>query len=120
MLRIFHNPSYDFIKWWRVAALSTIASMVLGLASFFVTGGVNYTIEFTGGTIMQLEFKQPPDGADLRTTLDRPGIRGAEIQQFGSPREFTIRAQDRAAVESQAVSSSRQAPASQSLGNVST
>ena len=102
MLRIFHNPSYDFIKWWRVAALSTIAFIVIGLASFLVTGGVNYSIEFTGGTIMQLEFKQPPDVADLRTTLDRSGIRGAEIQQFGSPREFTIRAQDRAAVESQA------------------
>ena len=102
MLRIFHNPSYDFIKWWRVAAIATIAFIVIGLASFAVTGGVNYSIEFTGGTMMQLAFKQPPDVAVIRSTLDQAGIEGAEIQQFGSPREFTIRAQDKAHVASQA------------------
>jgi len=102
MLRIFHNPSYDFIKWWRVAAISTIAFILLGLGSFVVTGGVNYSIEFTGGTLMQLEFKQPPNVADLRSTLDAAGIRGAEIQQFGSNREFTVRARDERQVSEQA------------------
>jgi preprotein translocase subunit SecF len=101
MLRILHNTSYDFIKWWRVAALTTVAFILIGFASFAVTGGVNYSIEFTGGTLMQLLFKQPPDVAVMRSTLDQAGIHGAEIQQFGSPREFTIRAQDRANVESQ-------------------
>ena len=101
MLRIFHNTSYDFIKWWRVAALTTAAFILIGFASFAVTGGVNYSIEFTGGTMMQLQFEQPPDVALLRTTLDQAGIHGAEIQQFGSPREFTIRAQDREHVERQ-------------------
>jgi preprotein translocase subunit SecF len=93
MLRIFHNPNYDFIRWWRVAAGVTAAFILVGLASFAVTGGVNYSIEFTGGTLMQLEFEQPPGAAQLRSTLDGAGIRGAEIQQFGSPREFTVRAQ---------------------------
>src|SRR5215212_2349892 len=102
MLRIFHNPSYDFIKWWRVAAVSTIAFILLGLGSFLITGGVNYSIEFTGGTLMQLEFKQPPNVADLRAALDAAGIRGAEIQQFGSNREFTVRARDERQVSEQA------------------
>jgi len=93
MLRIFHNPNYDFIRWWRVAAGVTAAFILIGLASFAVTGGVNYSIEFTGGTLMQLEFKQPPGAAQIRSTLEAAGIRGAEIQQFGSPREFTVRAQ---------------------------
>ena len=102
MMRIFHNPSFDFIKWWRVAAIATVAFIVLGLASFAVTGGVRYSIEFTGGTLMQLEFKQPPDVAVIRSTLEEAGIPGVEIQQFGSPREFTIRAQDESNVASQA------------------
>ena len=101
MLRIFHNPSFDFIKWWKVAAIATLAFMALGFASFAVTGGINYSIEFTGGTLMQVEFKQPVNAADVRSALDEGGIRGAEIQQFGTPREFTVRAQDRANVASQ-------------------
>jgi preprotein translocase subunit SecF len=102
MIRIFHNPKYDFIKWWRVAAVSTIVFILVGLASFAIRPGINYSIEFTGGTLMQLEFKQPPDVGEIRSTLDRAGITGAEIQQFGSPREFTIRAQDRRTVSEQA------------------
>ncbi|MCU0636196.1 MAG: protein translocase subunit SecF, partial [Gemmatimonadaceae bacterium] len=102
MLRILHDTSFDFIKWWRTAAIATIVFIGLGLGSFFVTGGVNYSIEFTGGTLMQLEFTQPPDVAKIRGTLDAAGITGAEIQQFGSPREFTIRAQEKKLVESQA------------------
>lgn len=101
MLRIFHNTAFDFIKWWRTAAIATIAFIVLGLGSFAVTGGINYSIEFTGGTLQQLQFQQPPDVARIRTTLDAAGIKGAEIQQYGSPTEFTVRAQDAAQVQEQ-------------------
>lgn len=102
MIRIFHNTSFDFIRWWRQAAIATAAFMVLGLTSFVFTGNVNYSIEFTGGTLMQLQFKTPPNASDIRSTLDQAGIRGAEIQEFGTSRDFTIRAQDRAQVEQQA------------------
>ena len=98
MLRIFHNTSYDFIRWWRTAAALTVAFILLGLGSFAVTGGINYSIEFTGGTLLQLEFKEPTDAGVLRTTLDAAGIRGAEIQQFGSNREYTVRAREEGAV----------------------
>jgi len=91
MLRIFHNTAFDFIKWWRVAAIATAAFIVLGLGSFAITGGVNYSIEFTGGTLMQLEFKQAPDVGELRQTVNTVS-RGAEIQQYGSPTEYTVRA----------------------------
>ena len=102
MLRIFHDTRFDFIKWWRWAAGLTIAFIALGLASFGITGGLNQSIEFTGGTLMQIEFRQPPNVAQLRSTLDAAGVRGAEIQQYGSNREFTVRAQDEAAVATQA------------------
>ncbi len=92
MLRIFHNTTYDFIRWWRTAAALTVAFIVLGLGSFAVTGGVNYSIEFTGGTLMQLRFDKPAEAGDIRALLDKAGIRGAEIQQFGSNQEFTVRA----------------------------
>ena len=94
MLRIFHDTKYNFIRWWRTAAALTIAFMVLGIGSFAVTGGVNYSIEFTGGTLMQLEFSKPTEAGLIRSTLDGAAITGAEIQQFGSTREYTVRARD--------------------------
>ena len=97
MQRIFHNTTYDFIRWWRVAAVLTIAFILIGLGSFAIKPQINFSIEFTGGTLVQLEFAQPADIAVLRATLEEAGITGAEIQEFGSPREFTIRAQERAA-----------------------
>ena len=101
MIRIFHNTSYDFIKWWRQAAIATAAFIVLGLASYAFRGGVNYSIEFTGGTLMQVHFASPIDDAQLRAALDAGGIRGAEIQRFGEATEYTIRAQDPATVQTQ-------------------
>src|SRR6185503_14524404 len=100
MLRILHDTNYDFIRWWKVMAVVTIAFILLGIGSLAIKPP-NYSIEFTGGTLMQLEFTQPPDVGLIRSTLDQAGIAGAEIQQFGSNREFTVRVQDKAAVAAQ-------------------
>jgi preprotein translocase subunit SecF len=92
MLRIFHNTAFDFIKWWRWAAGLTAAFIAIGLASYAINPSLNYSIEFTGGTLMQLEFRQAPDVNELRRTVSTVA-HGAEIQQYGSPTEYTIRAQ---------------------------
>ena len=90
MLRIFHDTHYDFIRWWKVAVGLTALFIVLGLGSLAIKG-VNYSIEFTGGTLKQLQFKTPPDAARIRATLDAAGFPDAEIQQFGTPNDFTLR-----------------------------
>lgn len=92
MLRIFHNTKFDFIKWWRMAAGLTAAFIGIGLASFAINPSLNYSIEFTGGTLMQLEFQQPPDVGQLRQTVGSVS-QGAEIQQYGTPTEYTVRVQ---------------------------
>lgn len=102
MLRILHGTTYDFIKYWRTAAVLTIAFIVVGVGSALFTGGFPLSIEFTGGTLMQLEFTTTPDVAKLRSTLDAAGIRGSEITSFGSERDYTIRAQEPEQVASQA------------------
>ena len=93
MIRILHGTNIDFIRWWKWAVGITAAFIVLGLGSLAIKG-VNYSIEFTGGTLMQLQFTQPVDVGSLRTSLDQAGINGAEIQQFGNAREYTVRAQE--------------------------
>jgi preprotein translocase subunit SecF len=94
MLRIFHHSRFQFIRHWRLAAILTAAFIGAGLVSFAITGGVRYSIEFTSGTLVQLQFKQSPDVGVIRSTLDAAGIKGAEIQQFGNDLEYTVRAQE--------------------------
>lgn len=96
MYRIFHNTAYDFIKWWRQAAILTVAFIALGLASFLFRGGINYSIEFTGGTLLQVRFAQAPDPAELRSAVG-----DAEITQFGEPTVYTLRVQGESAVANQ-------------------
>ena len=93
MLRILHDTNIDFIRWWKWAVGLTVGFIAIGLASLAIKG-INYSIEFTGGTMMQVQFTKPVDVGSLRTSLDQAGITGAEIQQFGNNREFTIRAQE--------------------------
>jgi preprotein translocase subunit SecF len=102
MLRILHDTKFDFIKWWRWAAGLTAGFILVGLASFVFRGGVNYSIEFTSGTLMQLQFTKAMDAGQIRSTLDGAGIRGAEIQQFGSDSEFTVRARGQQNLSQQA------------------
>jgi len=92
MLRILHDTRYDFIKPWRIALGITVAFIAIGFIALGLHGGLNRSIEFTGGTLVQAEFAKKPDVGNLRGTIDAAGFNGAEIQQFGSDTSFTIRA----------------------------
>lgn len=106
MLRIFHDTHYDFIRWWKVAAGLTVLFIVLGLGSLAIKG-MNYSIEFTGGTLKQLQFRNPPDASQIRAALDASGFHDAEIQQFGSPRDYTLRVRGAQEIATQASGAER-------------
>jgi preprotein translocase subunit SecF len=91
MTRLFANANYDFIALRRYAYALTALLLVPGLLLTLIVG-LNYSIEFTGGTLLQIKSETPVDVAALRAGLDRQGIHGAEIQNFGATDEFVIRA----------------------------
>lgn len=91
MIRLFANANYDFIGFRRYAYGVTAALLIPGLL-FTLVKGLNYSIEFTGGTLMQVKSETPVDVGAVRAGLDRQGIRGAEIQNFGAADEYVIRA----------------------------
>ena len=92
MLRILHDTKYDFIRHWKKAAILTVAWIIIGLG-FLAVHGVNKSIEFTGGTLIQLSFKQPPQIDAIRSVVDQAGFPNSEITKFGSDTEYTVRAQ---------------------------
>jgi len=100
MLRILHNTNIDFIRVWPITTAVTLAFIVPGLVLIGVKG-YNYSIEFTGGTAMQVSFKTAPNPADIRSAIDAAGIRGEEISQFGSDTAYLIRVQDQRQIAEQ-------------------
>src|SRR6185436_5775323 len=93
-MRIFPNPNYDFIR-WRWHAL--IASVVLTFVGFYVAvfhQGLPLGIEFTGGTVVNVEFKQPVDDGRVRSAVD-PIAKDVTVQrvQGGNGNRFMIRVQ---------------------------
>jgi preprotein translocase subunit SecF len=91
MLRLFSNAKYDFIGVRAYAYGLTALILIPGLM-FLLLKGLNYSIEFTGGTLIQVQSSKAVDVAHLREGLDREGIHGAEIQNFGAENEYVIRA----------------------------
>ena len=96
MIRLFANANYDFIKWRRWAYSITAVIMLVGAFDLAIRG-LNYSIEFTGGTLMQVETKTAIGTGPIRAALDNVGLHGAEIQTFGSDTSYVIRARVTAA-----------------------
>jgi preprotein translocase subunit SecF len=91
MIRFFAHAKYDFIGVRRYAY--GVTGALFGLSLFaLIVWRLNYSIEFTGGTLVQVRAAPGVDAAAIRSALDGQGLRGAEIQAFGAPGEFIIRA----------------------------
>ncbi len=91
MIRLFAHANYDFIGLRRYAYGITGAIVLIGLI-FLGIWGLQYSIEFTGGFLIQLQSKVPVEVDKLRAGIDAQGIKGAEITAFGGENEYLIRA----------------------------
>jgi preprotein translocase subunit SecF len=100
MLRILHDTKIDFIRRWRVAAALLVVFILPALVLVPISG-FNYSIEFTGGTLMQVKFAEAPAIGDVRSALSDAGLPGVELSTFGTPDEIVIRAQDEEHVAAQ-------------------
>ena len=80
------------IPFMRYALVFNVISLITFLAAVFFLAhrGLNYSIEFTGGTLIEVGYKESADVDRIRQSLDRAGFRG-EVQNFGSSRDVLIR-----------------------------
>lgn len=99
MFRIIRSDAnWDFIKRWKLA-LVTLVAFVLPALVIVPLKGFRQSIEFTGGTQIELRFAVAPAIADVRAAIAAGGHGAAEITTFGSPEEIVIRAQEEQQVE---------------------
>ena len=72
---------------WIVSALLTVVPIIL-----IGTVGLNYGIDFQGGTLIEIQTKQErADLANIRSKIDELGIGEVQIQEFGGPNDILIR-----------------------------
>ena len=93
MLAIFTNTSYDFIGKRRWAYAVSLAIMLLGLGSMYLKGGLQYDIDFTGGTLVEVRLARPVKVQEVRARLTKVGLGDSIIQVFDNPRDVLIRTQ---------------------------
>lgn len=92
-MRLFNNTNIDFVGKSSIAKFLSIALIITGLSSLVMKGGPALSIDFTGGTIAQLQFEKIVEVSELRNLLAENGFESLEIITFGSPNEVLIKTQ---------------------------
>src|SRR4051794_12284062 len=80
------------IPFMRYALIFTVISLITFIAAVFFLAhrGLNFSIEFPGGPLVEVGYKEPADVDAVRRALDQAGYK-AEVQNFGSSREVLLR-----------------------------
>lgn len=87
-----------FMKQRYLAAAFSISLLLASIVSLAVQG-LNFGLDFTGGTLVELQFENPADMNEIRSTLEQAGYAGASVIKYGSDREILIRLQQTGVIE---------------------
>lgn len=85
------NTNLPFMYWRRLTYPMSAALSLLAVALFF-TVGLNFGIDFRGGTLMELQSKSgPADLSALRSEIGNLGLGDIQLQQFGAANDVLLR-----------------------------
>jgi preprotein translocase subunit SecF len=81
------------IPFMRHALVFNVISLITFLAAIFFLAhrGLNFSIEFTGGTVMEISYEHGADVDRIRRALDGHGYKDYSVQNFGSSRDVLVR-----------------------------
>ena len=101
-MRILNRKTnIDFISKRRVAFVFSAVLIVLSIVSL-VTRGLNFGLDFTGGTLIEVAYSEAPEMTSVRDQLEANGLGDAVVQTFGLDTEIVVRVPPRGEEESSA------------------
>ena len=103
MMQFFGKTRIDFMKIRYPAMIVSTAVNVIGIL-VVVFLGFSYGLDFSGGTLIEVNYKEPADLSQVRRALDGGGFEGATVQHYGSSRDVLIRLQPRDQADSAGLS----------------
>ena len=84
------TTNYNFMSKRKLAAFISMLLLLASIASLAIQG-LNFGIDFTGGTMIELAYEEEAQLNDIRTKLEQSGYDDAIVQNFGSVHEVLIR-----------------------------
>lgn len=86
--RIKHD--IPFMSYGRITTAISLGTFILAVF-FLATRGLNFGVDFTGGTLMEVSYPQAANLEEIRTAVDSLGLTEATVQNFGNSRDVLIR-----------------------------
>lgn len=84
------RKTIPFMRYARV--FNIISAVTFALAVFFLlTRGLHLSVEFTGGTLMEVAYAQPAQLDGVRASIEKMGYKDVLVQNYGSSQEVLIR-----------------------------
>jgi len=105
----------DFMGKRQFALVLSAAALALAISSLVVRG-LNFGLDFTGGTLIEVGYPKAPEIADVRSALTEAGFYDAVVQTFGAASDIVVRLPPRDEEESNAELSTRVLEALQARG----
>jgi preprotein translocase subunit SecF len=85
------DTKFDFMRFRRISFPFSAIVSTLAIVAYF-TIGLNFGIDFVGGTLLEIQTKSgPADLAQMRSTIHALNLGDVQLQQFGSPNDVLIR-----------------------------
>ena len=89
-MEFFHNPQVDWMGKSKYFIIVSVILLVVGIASIIARGGLNYGIDFRGGTLVYVKFAHSPNLDAVRGQLDREKLPKATLQRYDAPSKNEI------------------------------
>ena len=104
------GTNHDFVKYRGIAVTISIILNLLVLFGAFVWPGLNYGVDFAGGTELQIQSKQKLDPGELRELVSKLGFGEPTVQAYGNPadNQFLVRVERIALLTKEKADSIRQ------------
>ena len=85
-----YGTNIDFLRWRKLAMAWSIIVLLIAVGSLLVRG-MNLGLDFTGGTVIEVQYPQPVEIPEVRETLAKAGFGDAQTQHFGTSHDVLIR-----------------------------
>jgi preprotein translocase subunit SecF len=102
-MQIFKKATnFDFMGKRKLAIVFSLLLMAISIGSLAVRG-LNFGLDFTGGTLIEVGYEQAVDLQQVRGALDKAGFGDAVVQHFGTAKDVLVRLAPREGKESEAL-----------------
>jgi preprotein translocase subunit SecF len=89
-MEFFRNPNINFVGAMKPAFSLSAALVIISAVLMLIHGGPRLSIDFTGGSVLQVKMDPAPSVGEIRTALGDKGYDGVQVTEFGSADEFLI------------------------------